>query len=157
MLLGDFFDVHAALGAGHDERAGSFTIQENGEIKFFFDLRTGGEQQRLHHAALGTGLLGDECLTKHLFGETYRFVHGRRDFHAALEAGFESALAASAGMDLRFDNDARTASGDYLICRRAHFGERLGREFERDGDAVFGEQLLGLVFVNVHVGKNGRH
>ena len=32
----------------------------------------------------------------------------------------------------------------------ADFGERFGGDFQRDGDAVFGEQLLGLIFVDVH-------
>ena len=32
----------------------------------------------------------------------------------------------------------------------AGFAERFGGDFERDGDAVFGEQLFGLIFVDIH-------
>ena len=100
MFLRDFLDVHAALGAGHDERTGIRAVQQHGQIKLFFDLRARCEQQRLHLAPIRAGLLGDEHLTEHFFGEAHRLVHGRRDFHAALETGFESALAASASVDL---------------------------------------------------------
>ena len=62
MFLGDFLDVHAALGAGHDERTRIRAIQQHGEIKFFFYFCTGGEQQCLHHAAFRAGLLRDQHL-----------------------------------------------------------------------------------------------
>ncbi len=47
-------------------------------------------------------------------GEGNRFIHGRRDFHAALKTGFERAFAASARVDLRFDDDLGT-------CRSRQF------------------------------------
>ena len=53
-------------------------------------------------------------------------------------------------MDLRFDHHSGAAVGGDLVRRRPHFGERFGGDFERDGDAIAGEQLFGLVFVNVH-------
>ena len=69
MFPGDFLDVHAAFGAGHDERPRIRAIQQYGEVKFSFDLRAGGEQQRLHRAAFGPGLFGDEHVAEHFFGE----------------------------------------------------------------------------------------
>ena len=135
-----------AMMSGRDVCA----VEQHGEIKFLFDFRAGGEQQRLHHAAVRAGLLGDEHVAEHFFGERNRFVHRRRDFHAALKAGFESAFAASAGVDLRFDDDFGAAAGGDFFRRRPHFGERFGGDFKRDGDAVFGEQLFGLIFVDVH-------
>jgi hypothetical protein len=53
-------------------------------------------------------------------------------------------------MDLGFDDHADAAAGDDFSRRGAHFVERLGGDFQRDGDAVSGEQLLGLIFVDVH-------
>jgi hypothetical protein len=68
-LLGDFLDVHAALGAGHDERTRIGAVEQHGEIKFLFDFRAFGEQQRLHFAAVRAGLLGDEHVAEHFFGK----------------------------------------------------------------------------------------
>ena len=53
-------------------------------------------------------------------------------------------------MDLRFDDHPRAAAGGDFFRRGADFVERCGGDFQRDGDAVFGEQLLGLIFVDVH-------
>jgi hypothetical protein len=53
-------------------------------------------------------------------------------------------------MDLGFDDQVGTAAGgDFFRCGADCVG-RLGGDFQRDGDAVSGEQLLGLIFVNVH-------
>ncbi|MEI9963044.1 MAG: hypothetical protein WDM76_18605 [Limisphaerales bacterium] len=49
---------------------------------------------------------------------------------------------------------ALAARGNFLR-RRSDLGERFGGNFERDEDAVSGEQLLGLVFVDIHF-KIGR-
>ena len=45
------------------------------------------------------------------------------DLHAALKSAFEHAFAASAGVDLRFDDDFRAAAGGDFLRRRADFGE----------------------------------
>ena len=36
---GDFFDVHASLSAGHDDRARGGAVQENGQVEFLFDVQ----------------------------------------------------------------------------------------------------------------------
>ena len=153
MLLGYFLDVHAALGTGHDERARRFAVEQDGEIKFLFDFRAGGEQQRLHLAAFRAGLFGHQNIAEHFFGKAHGFVHRAGDFHAALKTGFERAFAASAGVDLRFDDDFGAAAGGDFFRRRAHFGEGFGGNFKRDRDAILGEQLFGLVFVDIHFKK----
>src|SRR6185369_11676916 len=151
MFFGDFFDVHAAFGAGHDERTGIGAVEEDGEVKFFFDLRAGGEEQCLDLAAFGAGLFGDEDVAEHFFGEADRFIDGGGEFDAALETGFESAFAAAAGVDLGLDDDFGAAGGGDFFGGGTDFGERFGRDLERSGDSVFGEQLFGLVFVDVHL------
>ena len=142
MLLGNLLN---------DQRAGRFAVQQHGQVKFLFNLRAGGEQQRLHLPAFRASLLGDQHLAQHMPGERNRFIHGRRDPDAALKTVFERALAAAARVDLRFDDNLGVAGGHDLLRRRAHFGERLGGNFKGNGDAVFGEQLLGLIFVDVHL------
>ena len=139
MLLGDFFDVHAAFGARHDQRARIVPVQQHGQIIFFFDLGTRRQQQRLHQPAVRTGLFGDEHIAEHLFGKADGFIHGGRHFDAALEAGFKSSLAATTGVDLRLDHHLGTATGDEFFRRRPDFGKRLGGDFERNRNAIFGE------------------
>ena len=74
---------------------------------------------------------------------------GLAKFDAALEAVFKRSLAAPAGMDLGFDDDAGAALGEEL------FGNPLaarasGKLRRRNRDAVLGQQLAGLIFVNIH-------
>ena len=109
-----------------------------------------GDEQFADEAALRPGLFRDEHLAEHRLGFLENFVRGLAKLHAALKAALERALAASAGVDLRFHDDEFLALGEKL------FGDRLGRfgrvaHFAgRDGDAVLRQKLFGLVFVNVH-------
>ena len=70
--------------------------------------------------------------------------------HATLKAAFESALATSAGVDLRFHDD------EFLALREEFFGDRSGRfgrvaHFAgRDRDAMLRQELFRLIFVDVH-------
>jgi hypothetical protein len=60
-------------------------------------------------------------------------------------------------VDLRFHHDELVAGAKKFFCDRLGlFGG--GADIARgDGDAVLSEKLFGLVFVNVHVRKSGRH
>src|SRR5205823_3498548 len=76
-------------------------------------------------------------------------------FDAALKAAFERALASPACVDLRFDHHQLLALRKKIF---RDFFRRLGRITNfarRDSDAILGEQLFGLVFVNVHLWKFG--
>ena len=97
------------------------------------------DQQALHHAAFGTGLMRDQRHAQHLFGDGARFRGILGDLDAA-------ALAASAGVDLRFDDDAAAE----LLRRRLGFvdGERHFASGHRN--AVPGQERLGLIFVDFH-------
>ncbi len=132
-------------------------VQQHGEVKFLCDLRSGGDQQRLHHAAFGAGLLGDEHIAKHFFGKANRFVHGRCDFHAALKAGLESSLAASPAWICDLTTTRELPAATSLSASGRTSASDLAGNSRGDNDAVFGEQLLGLVFVDIHVNKSGRH
>src|SRR5262249_21507913 len=68
---------------------------------------------------------------------------------AEVSAGvFESSLAAAAGVNLGLEDDGAAD----LVERRQHLGDAGGDDAARDGRAGGGEQFLGLVFVNLHVG-----
>ena len=75
------------------------------------------------------------------------------EFHAALEAALERALAAAAGVDLRFDHDQLGAAGEKFFRDGPGCFRRVADVARRDGHAVLREQLFGLIFVNVHVRK----
>ena len=97
------------------------------------------------------GLLGDEGLAQHLVGVGDDVGDGLDDAHAALGVGaelLEPALAAAAGMDLRFDHIDRAGEGLRRGFRlfRLEDGDALA-----DGQAVFAENGFGLVFVDVHL------
>ena len=106
-----------------------------------------GEIDRLHLAAGGAGLDGHQRVAEHLLRVIERLGLGSGDFHAALETVGKGALAAPAGVDLRFyDNEPLGKSGE----GRREIGGGAGRHALRHGDAMFFQQGLGLVFVDVH-------
>ena len=96
------------------------------------------------------GLDRDQRVAEHVGRRRANLVGGARQPHAALGVGAELpelALAAAAGMDLRLDDIKRAgelARGrDRLVD--AHRGVA-----GRDGDAERRQQLLGLIFMDVH-------
>ena len=84
----------------------SGAVQQHGEIKFLFDFRRAGDEQRLltrrpsGPVCLVTSTLPSMALA---FSKTSSAASAK--FDAALETALESSLAASAGMDLGFDDD----------------------------------------------------
>ena len=74
-FLGNFLDVHAALGRNHHDRARRGAVEQAGAVKLLLDLLGAGDEERLHLATLGTGLLGDEHLVKHRLRELMRLIH----------------------------------------------------------------------------------
>ena len=91
--------------------------------------------------------MGDEHLAEHLGGDVTRFFRRLADMHAAFEPVLEGPLAAPTGMDLRLDDDLRTAEAP------GHGESFIGGERDVSlgtGDAEFLEEFARLVFVNVH-------
>jgi hypothetical protein len=101
----------------------------------------------------GAGLDGDQGVAEHLLGVLDGVVGGLDDLDAA-EVGvlLEATLAAAAGVDLRLDDDDGVAGGLGQLVGggagvvRAEHDPRL-----RDGDAEAAQELLALVFVDLHV------
>ena len=138
--LGDFLDLHAAGGAGHEDDLAGRAINQDAEVEFAFDVDAFFDEQTLDDAAAGAGLDGDQVHAQHVAGDVGGFVGGMRELDAA-------GLAAAAGMDLRlYDNDGR------FQAMRAFAGLflREGNFAARDSDAVAGENRFGLILVNLH-------
>ena len=94
----------------------------------------------LHHAAFRAGLVGDQRHAEDLARRCPRLRSAfLRDFDAA-------AFAASAGVNLRFHDDAAAE----FLRRRFGFVDGERHFAARHGDVVFGQNGLGLILVNFH-------
>jgi hypothetical protein len=151
MLLGDFFDVHAAFGAGHDNGPGGGAIQQYGAIKFLFDGGRAGDQKFADQAPFRAGLLCHQHVPQHGFGLFKNILRRPAELDAALKAALESALAAPARVDLSLDDHHRFAFGEKPF--RDGFGRfgRVANFTRRHGHTVLREQLFGLEFVYIHL------
>jgi len=65
-LLGDGLDVHAALGAGNQNRATGGAVHEDGEVELAGDVQGLGHHHCLDGHTLRGGLLGDQVVAEHL-------------------------------------------------------------------------------------------
>ena len=148
-MIFSVLNVHTAFGAGDDHGSLGFAVHQDGEVIFFLNIHALGDEDLVHQLAFFAGLVGHKDLPQHGFGEFSGLVRGITEMHPALEAIFEDPFAASAGMNLGFDDDcfARQRRGRGLgLLRRARDGAARGR------DVVFLEKFLGLILVNVHAG-----
>ncbi len=150
-LLGHLLDIHTPLGRGNDDGLGSRPVHQNGQVVFLFDVGRLVEVNRAHFLTGIAGLLGNEDVAEHSLGLRLGVLRGGHDVDPSLEAILEGSLASSAGMNLGFDHDGlvRRQGGDRLIELLRGLGDRpIGH-----GHSGVCEELLGLVFVNVHFRK----
>ena len=129
---GDLFDLHAALDRAHGQVGAVGAVEQEGDVVLLGDVAGLGDQQLLHDVALD--VQAEDVLR---VGE--RVVGGGGVLHAA-------GLAAAADLDLRLDHD-RLA--DFLGDRLGVLGG-VGHPAGRGGHVVLGEQLLRLVFEEIH-------
>lgn len=101
----------------------------------FFDVEARNE------LAARAGLMRDELLTQKLLGSSLELAVGRAQLDAA-------GLAAGTGVDLCFDDPLFAADLGGTVARLLG---AVRQSAARNRHAELGEQLLGLVFVNVHV------
>ena len=104
---------------------------------------------RLYFLADGAGLLGNQCVAEHRLGEALDLVGrlGEADAAAFLLGALEMALAAAAGVNLGLHHPDRSAQ---LLRDMLGLGRRIGDAALEHLHAVAGEQLLRLIFVDVH-------
>ena len=100
-VLGDLLDLDAALGGRHEGDAALVAVDDHAEVQLGDHLEALLDVEAPDLLALGAGLVRDELHAEDLLGELARFGGAAlRDLHAA-------ALAATAGVDLRLDDDDR--------------------------------------------------
>ncbi len=109
MLLGDFFDFHAAGGAGHEYGLAGGAIHQNAHVEFALDVKTFFDQKAADDAAFFSRLRRDQLHAEDVLGKRLRLVGGTCELYPA---GF----AAAAGMNLRLHHDH---GGAQPLCRAA--------------------------------------
>ena len=128
----DLLDIDAAGRTHHEHRLARRPVHDDAHVRLAGDVGGLGDEHLLHrepldvHAQDGAGLLPR--------------VLGRG---AVLDA---ARLAAAAGMHLRLHHDGLPVAG----CDRLRLVRRGGDLARRHGDAVRAEDLLRLVFVDIH-------
>ena len=63
-LLGDRFDLHAAVLAGHDDRPAGRAIDDDPQIQLARDRQPLLDEQARDRASLRTGLMGDQVSSR---------------------------------------------------------------------------------------------
>ena len=102
----------------------------------------------MHLAAFGAGLLGDELHAEDASGNVLHLVQAFGELHSA-------PFAPAAGVDLRLDDvPAGAGVGGELFGGGYGLLGGIGGDAFLHADAVFFQDFLALVFVNVH--KNGK-
>ena len=125
-------------------------IDQQREIIFLGDVDAVGDVEPLDLLAVRAGLDRDQGLAEHLGGMLADLVDRPGEAHAALGVRpelLELALAAAAGVDLRLDHPQRPGK---LLGRRDRFLDAHRRIARGHRHAIFREQFLGLIFVDVH-------
>ena len=96
----------------------------------------------------GAGLDRDQLVAEQIAGDRLRLLAAADELHAVLAGDFgDRPLAAAAGVDLGLDD------GGFRAEARERVGgglRRIGDDAARHRDAGFAEDLLRLVFVNLH-------
>jgi hypothetical protein len=145
--VGDLFDLHAPLRVCHDHDALGFPIQHQAQVQLSIDRHRGLDVKPMHHPPFRPGLMGDQPLAEKSFGRLADLVLTGAELDAPR-------LTAGPRVDLRFHRPARAAN---LRCPIHRLLRAVGDTAPRYGHAEAGEELFGLVFVDVHnrSGKRG--
>lgn len=142
-------DLHPPLARGHQRDPAAVAIDEKRKIKLARDVAALLDIDAMHLAPGRPGLLGDERVAKHQGCGLARLLGRTREPHAALARRVVGEMpgATPAGMDLRLDHIDRAGKRPRRRFRLFRGPGDMPREHR---DAVFAQQLLGLIFVDVH-------
>ncbi len=151
-VVRDGLDVHAALGRDDEGDAPARPVDQQREVEFLVDPHAVGDVEPVDLLARGAGLDRYQRVAEHVRRRGADLLRGLRQPHAALASGGSSLnlpFSAPAGMDLRLHHIERPGQ---LRRRRDGLVDAQRGIARGHGDAEFGEQFLGLIFVDVHLG-----
>ncbi len=81
--LRDFFDLHAARGAGHDDGRFDGAVDQDAEVELALDVEALFDEQALDDAAAGPVCGVTSVMPRIFLASSRGFVGGARQFHAA--------------------------------------------------------------------------
>ena len=139
-VVGDLLDVHATFGGSHEHDAAAGTIDDGAEVQLLVDVGAGLHQDLADRLAVGVGLVGHQVLAQPLLGERLGVLFALHQLHTAR-------FTAAAGVHLSFDDPL--AAADLVAGFCGLFGGVYGKALGYR-QAVFSEQLLTLIFVEIH-------
>ena len=167
-LLGDFFDVHAALSAGHDHHATYRTIEKNRQVQLALDVAAFLDEDPPDDLARWPGLLRHQDVAEDLRRDLAGVGRRLRQLHAARFVVLGKALSLEVRREhlrrlaLVRDDRARAAAARVNLglhdddggaeIPRGLFGvgRFLDHDVTRHAHAVLSQQGLALVFVEIH-------
>ncbi len=144
VLGGHFLDFHAARLGSHEYQLAGGAVEHNAQIQLAVDVRGLLDQEPLHLLSLRAGLVRDQLHAEDVLGVQFGVFAGARDLHSA-------ALAAAAGMDLRFHYHAACALGKQGARHGIGLFQRVGHFALGHSHAVLGQDFFRLILVNLHV------
>ena len=163
-MLGDFLDLSTALRGGHDENLRGLTVEEDRSIQLGSNVCAGGHQDGADVHAVGARLLGDEGVAEHAECCSLDLIHAPAELNATLAVDgrarehlldrlsggnlLETTLASTTCVDLSLDDPEVPAK---LLCGGDGTVDRLRCDSGGNRNAAALEQLLGLIFVELHL------
>src|SRR5262249_27477495 len=139
-VAADVLDLHAAGGGGNDHHALALPVEHEAEIELARDLCGSLDIEAVDDPAPRAPLVRDPAPAQQLVGGGPHLVLVAAELDAA-------GLAAAAGMHLRLHDPALAAD---LAGAIGGLLRAIGEAAARHGHTELREQLLGLVFVDVH-------
>ncbi|MNQ24133.1 hypothetical protein D3C85_373180 [compost metagenome] len=139
-IVSDLLDVHATFGGRHEHDTTAGAIDHRAQVQLLGDVGAGLNQNLVDRLAAGVGLVGHQTLAQPVGGE-------RLGVFLALDQLDAARFTAATGMHLSLDDPLGAADFVAGFCGffRSAYGETLGY-----GQAVFSEQLLTLILVEIH-------
>ena len=155
-LLRHSLDVHAALGAVHDDVAALAAVEQHAHVELARLAVAGlvnvlGDEDAVDLLALGVGLGGHEVTSEDAGSGVLDVLEALGEDHPVAARLGDGALAAATGVDLCLDDEPTRAR--LLLELHGHLMGLFGGGSDAaflDGNAVLLEDGLALEFVEVH-------
>ena len=145
ILVGDGLDLDAAFGAGDQRVDAATAVERHRDVVLLLDVDAGGDEKSIHLDAFRAGLDRHHSIAQHEGGGVAGLVHRAHELD-------ESGLAATTGVYLGLHHHERLARGEQLLGLGDRILHGLDHAAGGNGDAGVGEELSGLVLVDLHGG-----
>ena len=150
MRLGYFLDVHATFGGVDDDVFTRRTVEQHAHVVLFGGAFAGvvhilGDEHFVDQATFGAGLLGHELHAQDLASDVFYLLQVFGELYS-------TAFAPAASMNLGL-NDIPAGAGLLGEGFGGFYGfvGRVGSDAFLDAHAVFLQDFLALILVNIHL------